>query len=57
MKVSIKDEGLIGRRLKDAMLSKGKPWILEKVKIYVQSMAKSSPTKFKLEVKNIASKA
>ncbi|KAG2686914.1 hypothetical protein I3760_09G028400 [Carya illinoinensis] len=57
LKVSVKDEGPIGRRLKDAMLSKGKPLILEKVRVYVQSMAKGGPAKDELEVKKVAPKA
>ncbi|KAJ7971429.1 activator of 90 kDa heat shock protein ATPase-like [Quillaja saponaria] len=56
VRITVKDEGPIGRRLKEAMLSKGKPVILEKLKVYVQSMAKGGPAKDELEVKKIAPK-
>lgn len=57
LKVMVKDEGPMGKRLKDAMLSKGKPLILEKVRVYVQSMANGGPAKDELEVKKVAPKA
>lgn len=57
LRVSVKDEGPIGRTLKEAMLAKGKPLILEKVRVYVQSMAKGGPAKEELEVKKVAPKA
>ncbi|XP_059462946.1 uncharacterized protein LOC132191850 [Corylus avellana] len=57
LRVSVKDEGPIGKRLKEAMLAKGKPLILEKVRVYVESMAKGGPAKEDLEVKKVAPKA
>ncbi|KAL1351401.1 hypothetical protein HN51_015310 [Arachis hypogaea] len=51
LKVTVKDEGPIGRTLKDAMLSKGKPLILDKIRVWVQSMAKGGPVKDELETK------
>ncbi|XP_043692537.1 activator of 90 kDa heat shock protein ATPase homolog [Telopea speciosissima] len=51
IKVTVMDEGPIGRRIKDAFLSKGKPIVLEKVRVYVQSMAKGGPAKEELEIK------
>ncbi|KAG2683292.1 hypothetical protein I3760_10G025300 [Carya illinoinensis] len=57
LKVSIKDEGPLGRRLKEAMLAKGKPLIFDKVRVYVQTMAKGGPAKDELEVKKIVPKA
>ncbi|XP_043691115.1 activator of 90 kDa heat shock protein ATPase homolog [Telopea speciosissima] len=51
IKVTVKDEGPLGRRLKEAFVSKGKPIVLEKVRVYVQSMAKGGPAKEELEVK------
>jgi activator of HSP90 ATPase len=57
LRVSVKDEGPIGKRLKEAMLAKGKPLILEKVRVYVESMAKGGPAKDDLEVKKVAPKA
>ncbi|XP_021893986.1 activator of 90 kDa heat shock protein ATPase homolog 1 [Carica papaya] len=56
VKVSIKDDGPIGKMLKEAMLSKGKPLILDKVRAYVQSMAKGGPAKDDLETKKVAPK-
>ncbi|KAF3442660.1 hypothetical protein FNV43_RR16576 [Rhamnella rubrinervis] len=57
VRVTVKDEGPIGKTLKDAMVAKGKPLILEKVKAYVQSMAKGGPAKEELEVKKVAAKS
>ncbi|XP_065856800.1 uncharacterized protein [Euphorbia lathyris] len=56
IRVSIKDEGPIGKRLKEAMVAKGKPMIEEKVRVYVQTMAKGGPAKDELEAKKIAPK-
>ena len=47
----MKEEGEIGKRSKDAMVAKGKPLILEKVRVGVQSMAKGGPVKDELETK------
>ncbi|XP_047338395.1 activator of 90 kDa heat shock protein ATPase homolog [Impatiens glandulifera] len=53
IKVMIKDEGPIGKRLKDAFLAKGKPFVLEQVRAYVAAMAKGGPAKDdELEVKS-----
>ncbi|XP_042490822.1 activator of 90 kDa heat shock protein ATPase homolog [Macadamia integrifolia] len=51
IRVILRDEGPIGRRIKDAFVSKGKPIVLEKVRVYVESMAKGGPAKEELEVK------
>ncbi|XVE61278.1 hypothetical protein DITRI_Ditri06bG0026900 [Diplodiscus trichospermus] len=56
VKVTVKDEGPIGKTLKHAMLTKGKPLVLQKVKDYVQSMAKGGPAKDELETKKLAPK-
>ncbi|XP_004249183.1 uncharacterized protein [Solanum lycopersicum] len=53
VKVSVKDEGPIGKRLKDAFVVKGKPFVLEQVKTYVKAMAKGGPAKEEGEVKKI----
>ncbi|KAK2417422.1 activator of 90 kDa heat shock protein ATPase protein [Trifolium repens] len=45
LRVTVEDEGPIGKRIKDAMFSKGKGLILEK------SMARGSPVKEELDVK------
>jgi len=45
------DEGPVGKRIKEAFMSKGNPVILEKVRAYVQAMAKGGPAKDELEVK------
>ncbi|KHN45421.1 Activator of 90 kDa heat shock protein ATPase like 1 [Glycine soja] len=54
VRVTVNDEGPVGMRIKDAMLSKGKPLILEKVRVWVQSMAKGGPVKEELEPKKVA---
>ncbi|KAK4782697.1 hypothetical protein SAY86_007071 [Trapa natans] len=57
LRVTVKEDGPVGRRLKEAMLNRGKPVILEKVRIYVQSMAKGGPAKEDLETKKVAPKS
>ncbi|XP_022151410.1 activator of 90 kDa heat shock protein ATPase homolog [Momordica charantia] len=57
VKISVKDEGPIGKRMKEAMLAKGKPIVLEKVRLYVQSMAKGGPAKDDLEAKKVEPKS
>ena len=44
----MKDEGKIGKKMKVTMLVEGKSIVLEKVRLYVQSMAKGD-----LEVKRV----
>ncbi|XVE75741.1 hypothetical protein DITRI_Ditri12bG0117200 [Diplodiscus trichospermus] len=56
VKVTVKDEGPIGKTLKEAMLAKGKPLVLEKVRDYVNAMAKGGPAKDELEAKKLAPK-
>ncbi|KAK4798765.1 hypothetical protein SAY86_031091 [Trapa natans] len=56
LKVTVKDDGPVGQRLKEAMLKRGKPVVLEKVRIFVQSMAKGGPAKDDLETKKVAPK-
>ncbi|XP_004493603.1 uncharacterized protein [Cicer arietinum] len=51
LRVIVEDEGPIGKRIKDAMFSKGKLLILEKVRVWVQSMAKGGPVKEELDTK------
>ncbi|KAJ6778633.1 ACTIVATOR OF 90 KDA HEAT SHOCK ATPASE-LIKE PROTEIN [Salix koriyanagi] len=53
IRVTVKDEGPIGKTLKDAMFSKGKPVVEEKVRVYVESMAKGGPAKEELESKKV----
>ncbi|CAI8602281.1 unnamed protein product [Vicia faba] len=55
VRVSVKDEGIIGKSLKDAVVVKGKPLILEKVRVWVESMSKGGPVKDELETKKVAS--
>ncbi|KAK4759610.1 hypothetical protein SAY87_022741 [Trapa incisa] len=57
LRVTVKEDGPVGRMLKEAMLNRGKPVILEKVRIYVQSMAKGGPAKEDLETKKVAPKS
>ncbi|KAK4378062.1 hypothetical protein RND71_004358 [Anisodus tanguticus] len=56
IKVTVKDEGPIGKRLKDAFIEKGKPFVLEQVKAYVNAMAKGGPAKDEAEVKKVVKK-
>ncbi|KAL5059493.1 hypothetical protein RYX36_031097 [Vicia faba] len=51
IRVTVEDEGPIGKRIKDAMFLKGKGLILEKVRVWVQSMAKGGPVKEELDTK------
>lgn len=53
LRVIVKDEGQIGRRLKDAFLAKGKDFVLKQVRVYVDAMAKGGPAKDELEVKKV----
>ncbi|KFK38570.1 hypothetical protein AALP_AA3G130700 [Arabis alpina] len=57
VRFSIKDDGPIGKTLKEAMVSKGKSMILEKVRVYVETMAKGGPCKDELETKKVAPKS
>lgn len=57
VKVLVKDDGPLGKRLKEAMVSKGKPVILEKVRVYVESMAKGGPAKDDLDGKKAPASA
>ncbi|XP_030453030.1 uncharacterized protein LOC115674694 [Syzygium oleosum] len=57
VRVLVKDDGPIGRRLKEAMVSRGKPVILEKVRVYVESMARGGPAREDLETKKVAPKS
>ncbi|CAI9287858.1 unnamed protein product [Lactuca saligna] len=56
LRVIVKDEGPIGRRLKDAFLAKGKDFVLKQIRVYVDAMAKGGPAKDELEVKKVTSK-
>ncbi|XP_014492138.1 uncharacterized protein LOC106754614 [Vigna radiata var. radiata] len=51
LRTTVDDKGPVGKRIKDAVISKGKPLILEKVRVWVQSMARGSPIKDELENK------
>ena len=48
----MKDEGLIGQKMRETMLAKGKPIVLEKVMLYLQSMTNGD-----LEVKRVEPKS
>ncbi|XP_020213857.1 activator of 90 kDa heat shock protein ATPase homolog 1 [Cajanus cajan] len=54
VKVTVNDDGPLGKRIKDAMLSKGKPLILDKVRVWVQTMARGGPLKDELDTKKVA---
>ncbi|CAM8890031.1 hypothetical protein QQ045_025846 [Rhodiola kirilowii] len=57
IRITVRDDGPIGRRLKEAMATKGKELILEKVRVYVDTMAKGGPAKDNLEVKKAPAKS
>ncbi|KAF5781234.1 putative activator of 90kDa heat shock protein ATPase [Helianthus annuus] len=38
LRVIVKDEGPIGKRLKDAFLAKGKEFVLKQIRVYVEAM-------------------
>ena len=48
----MKDEGKIGKKMKETMLVEGKSIVFEKVRLYVQCMAKGN-----LEVKRVEKKS
>ncbi|KAJ6994211.1 activator of 90 kDa heat shock protein ATPase [Populus alba x Populus x berolinensis] len=56
IRVTVKDESPIGKTLKNAMFAKGKPMVEDKVRVYVQSMAKGGPAKEELETKKVEKK-
>ncbi|KAJ0792011.1 putative activator of Hsp90 ATPase 1, START-like domain superfamily, activator of Hsp90 ATPase, Aha1 [Helianthus annuus] len=57
LRVIVKDEGPIGKRLKDAFFAKGKEFVLKQIRVYVDAMAKGGPAKDELEVKKVNPKA
>ncbi|XP_004497884.1 uncharacterized protein [Cicer arietinum] len=57
VRVSVKDEGKIGKNFRDAVLAKGKGLILEKVRVWVESMSKGGPVKDELETKKVPPKS
>ncbi|KAL3533956.1 hypothetical protein ACH5RR_007477 [Cinchona calisaya] len=57
IRVIVKDDGSVGKRLKEAFLAKGKPFVLEQVRAYVSAMAKGGPAKEELEVKKVVKKS
>ncbi|KAL3846249.1 hypothetical protein ACJIZ3_003652 [Penstemon smallii] len=56
IRITIKDDGPVGKRLKDAFIAKGKPFVFEKIREFVDAMAKGGPAKDELEVKKVAPK-
>ncbi|KMT15288.1 hypothetical protein BVRB_3g059970 [Beta vulgaris subsp. vulgaris] len=55
-RVTVNDEGPIGKRIKEAFLGKGKEVVLEKIREYVESMAKGGPCRDELESKKVVPK-
>ncbi|KAK4272604.1 hypothetical protein QN277_021135 [Acacia crassicarpa] len=53
LKFTVNDEGPVGKRLKEAMIARGKPLILDKIRVWVESMAKGGPVKDDLEPKKV----
>ncbi|KAK6126860.1 hypothetical protein DH2020_039383 [Rehmannia glutinosa] len=56
IRISIKDDGPIGKRLKEAFILKGKPFVFEKIREFVDAMAKGGPAKDDLDVKKVTAK-
>ncbi|KAG8367957.1 hypothetical protein BUALT_Bualt16G0126700 [Buddleja alternifolia] len=56
IRISIKDDGPIGKLLKEAFIAKGKPFVFEKIRDFVDAMAKGGPAKDDLDVKKVAVK-
>lgn len=56
IRFTIKDDGPIGKRLKEAFIAKGKPFVFEKIREFVDAMAKGGPAKDDLEVKKVTAK-
>ncbi|KHN44922.1 Activator of 90 kDa heat shock protein ATPase like 1 [Glycine soja] len=54
IKVTVKENGEIGNKLKEVMSKKGRVVVLEKVRVWVESMAKGGPVKDELEAKKVA---
>ena len=52
IRVSVKDEGLIGKKMGETIFDEGKSIVLEKVRLYVESMTKDD-----LEVKRVEPKS
>ena len=52
IRISMKDEGLIRKKMRETILAKGKPIVLEKVRLYVQIMAKGDLEAKRVELKN-----
>ncbi|KAI4371276.1 hypothetical protein MLD38_019533 [Melastoma candidum] len=50
VRITVNDEGEVGRRCREAMSREGKRVILDKVMVYVESMAKGGPVKDEVEV-------
>ena len=55
VRITVKDSGEVGKRLKQVVVEKAKPVILEKVRVWVESMAKGGPVKDDLEAKKVVS--
>lgn len=56
IRITIKDDGPVGKRLKEAFIAKGKPFVFEKIREFVDVMAKGGPAKDDLEVKKVTVK-
>lgn len=54
LRITVKDEGEVGKRCREAMLKEGKKAILEKVRVYVECMAKGGPVKDDVQAKKKA---
>ncbi|KZV37927.1 activator of 90 kDa heat shock protein ATPase [Dorcoceras hygrometricum] len=53
IRISVKDDGPTGKRVKEAFIEEGKPFVFEKIRDFVNAMAKGGPAKDDLEVKKV----
>lgn len=56
IKITVKDDGPVGKRVKEAFLARGKSFVLEQVRSFVTAMCRGGPAKEELEVRKVAKK-
>lgn len=56
IKITVKDDGPVGKTLKEAFLARGKSFVLEQVRSFVTAMGRGGPAKEELEVKKVGKK-
>lgn len=56
IRITVRDDGPVGNRLKEAFVARGKSFVLEQVRSFVTAMGKGGPAKEELEVKKVGKK-